>query len=248
MDYQVQLDVFEGPLDLLLHLIGQEKLDIHDIEIAVITQQYLDYLATMQEFDLEITGDFLVMAATLLQLKADALLPMPGKQSEDDEEDAIYSREDLVRRLLILSQYKDAAGWLNRQAKASGLSWTRPFSTLGPPGPNLYENPIGKATVLNLALALREALTSKREREQIHEIQAKEVNIEVKIDQIISLIQRRSQATFHSLLGSAPTRTEVIVIFLAVLELARLGKVQVEQKVLLGPIAIKATKFLEKSV
>src|SRR5690554_6225869 len=100
MSYHVQLDVFDGPLELLLHLLEQDKLDIRDIEISRITQQYLDYLATMREYDLEVAGDFLVMAATLLQIKVGALLPEAETELDAEAQDVIYSRDELIRRLL----------------------------------------------------------------------------------------------------------------------------------------------------
>lgn len=238
MDYRVHLDVFEGPLDLLLHLLDQEKLDIHDIEIASITQQYLDYLATMHDYDLEVTGDFLVMAATLLQIKAGALLPDAKAGSLEEDVDAIYSRDDLIRRLLVYRQYRDIADEFREMAQMRLQILPRPFPSLGPPGPSLYTNPIGNATVQDLAKALSNAMTSWREREQVQQIQRREIDLGVRIGQIRLFVEAHPRIVFDDLLGSRPTRTDIIFTFLAVLELVRQGRVKVRQRDILGPITI----------
>ncbi|NMB24419.1 MAG: segregation/condensation protein A [Firmicutes bacterium] len=238
MDYCVHLDVFEGPLDLLLHLLDQERLDIHDIEIASITQQYLDYLATMHDYDLEVTGDFLVMAATLLQIKAGALLPDVKPDNLEDDGDTIYSRDDLIRRLLVYRQFRDMADEFRQMAEIRLQALPRPFSSLGLRGPSLYTNPIGNATVQDLAKALGNALGSWREREQVRQIQRREIDLGVRIGQIRLFVQEHSRIAFDDLLGSRPSRTEIIFTFLAVLELVRQGAVKVRQRDISGPITI----------
>ena len=246
MDYRVHLDVFEGPLDLLLHLLDQEKLDIHDIEISSITQQYLDYLATMQEHDLEVAGDFLVMAATLLQIKVGALLPEVKTESTEDDEDAIHSRDDLILRLLVYRQYRDAADYLRQIGQRRHQVLPRPFSSLGQPGPSLYTNPIGEATVQDLVSALVSALVSWRDREQVQQIRRREIDLSVRIGEIRLLVQRYAWVAFSDLLGTGPSRMDIVFTFLAVLELVRQGAIVLQQDGIYGPITIASDQPKEE--
>lgn len=239
---RVHLDVFEGPLELLLHLLEQDKLDIRDIEISRITQQYLDYLATMQEHDLEVAGDFLVMAATLLQIKTGALLPGIGAEDEMDGDDVIYSRDELIRRLLVYRHFREAAGYLKELAQERVHVLPRPFSTLGGEGPVLYTNPTGEATVQDLVTALANALVSWRARERVQQIRRREIDLSAKIGQIAVIVQRYSKVSFDDLLGMQPTKADVIYTFLAVLELVRQGAIAVRQDGISKPITIKSVK------
>jgi len=237
MSYHVHLDVFEGPLELLLHFLEEEKLDIRDIEVSRITQQYLDYLATMREHDLEVAGDFLVMAATLLQIKASALLPEPKVESEAEQEQ-IYSRDELIRRLLVYRQFREAGGYLDNLAKVRLAAWPRPFPTLGAKGPVQYTNPIGDTTVPDLAITLANVLANWRTREQVHQIKRQEIDLGVKIGEVAVLIKSHSRLLFDDLLGMQPTKTDIVYTFLAVLELVRQGAIILRQGELYGPIAI----------
>lgn len=237
MSYHVHLDVFEGPLELLLHFLEEEKLDIRDIEISRITQQYLDYLATMREHDLEVAGDFLVMAATLLQIKAGALLPEARVESEE-EQDHIYSRDELIRRLLVYRQFREAARYLENLGKERLKILPRPFPTLGQKGPIHYTNPIGEATVPDLAITLVNVLANWRTRERVHQIKRQEIDLGVKIGEVAVLVQSHSRLLFDDLLGRQPTKADVVYTFLAVLELVRQGTIILHQGELCGPIAI----------
>lgn len=237
MSYHVHLDVFDGPLELLLHFLEEEKLDIRDIEISRITQQYLDYLATMREHDLEVAGDFLVMAATLLQIKAGALLPEARVESEE-EQDQIHSRDELIRRLLVYRQFREAAGHLGNLAKARLAAWPRPFPSLGEKGPIHYTNPIGHTTVPDLAITLTNVLANWRTREQVHRIKRQRIDLGVKIGEVAVLVQSHSPVLFDDLLGMQPTKTDIVYTFLAVLELVRQGTIILRQGELCGPIAI----------
>ena len=198
MSYHVHLDVFEGPLELLLHFLEDEKLDIRDIEISRITQQYLDYLATMREHDLEVAGDFLVMAATLLQIKAGALLPETRVESEE-EQDPIYSRDELIQRLLTYRKFRETARYLENLAKERLQVLPRPFSNLGQKGPVYYTNPIGDATVPDLAVTLANVLVNWRTREQVHQIKRQEIDLDVKIGEVAVLVQSYPRLLFDDL-------------------------------------------------
>jgi len=242
MNYRVQLDVFEGPLELLLHLLEQEELDIRDIEISRITQQYLEYLATMQEHDLEVAGDFLVMAATLLQIKAEALLPEIRVENETDEQDTTYSRDELVRRLLIYREFREAARNLGEIAQERQRVLPRPFSSLGQAGPTVFTNPTGDATVQDLAVALSNVLISWRAREEVQQIKRRKIDLGVRIGEVALLVQKRSRVFFDDLLGMEPTKTDIVYTFLAVLELVRQGAIVVYQDDIGEPIAIRTVK------
>jgi len=246
MDYRVHLDVFEGPLDLLLHLLDQEKLDIWDIEISRITEQYLVYLATMQEHDLEVAGDFLVMAATLLQIKARALLP-EDEEAVDEADDGLYSRDELIRRLITYRQYREVAERLKHMAEERLSVLPRPFSSLGETGPIKYTNPIGNATVQDLTSALVNALTNWTVRKQVQTIKGREINLQERIGEIALVAQRHSPMFFGDLLDRKSTRTDVVFTFLAVLELVRQGIIVVRQEKIFGPIIVKSQLPKEES-
>lgn len=126
MEYKVQLEFFEGPLDLLLHLIKKEEVDIYDIPVAKITEQYLEYIHSIQKLDLEVTSEFLVMAATLISIKSNMLLPQTKKE---EEEDGLDPREELVRHLIEYQKYKEAAQELKRRANIQENYLTRPVDT-----------------------------------------------------------------------------------------------------------------------
>ena len=126
---RILLPLFEGPLDLLLYLIKREKIDIHDIPIAPITRQYMEYLDVMQELSLDVAGEFMVMAATLIHIKSKMLVPIEPTEAEGDEE-YVDPREELVRRLLEFQRYKEAAGVLHQQAQIRAAQWTRPDTVL----------------------------------------------------------------------------------------------------------------------
>ncbi len=242
MSYRVQLDVFDGPLELLLHLLEQEKLDIRDIEISRITRQYLDYLATMQEYDLEVAGDFLVMAATLLQIKVGALLPDAETELETEDQEIIYSRDELIRRLLVYRQFREAARQLADLARIRRQVYPRPISLLGPKGPLVYTNPVGDATVQDLASIYANTLLNWQAREEVRQIKRRAIDLNAKIGEVALLVQKHSRLMFDELLGRQPTKTDVVYTFLAVLELVKQGIVRVSQSGIDGPIIISFDK------
>lgn len=242
MSYRVKLDIFDGPLELLLHLLEQEKLDIRDIEISRITQQYLEYLATMQEYDLEVAGEFLVMAATLLQIKVGALLPDAETESELEDQEIIYSRDELIRRLLVYRQFREAARQLGDLAHMRRQVYPRPISLLGPKGPLVYTNPTGDATVQDLASTYANTLLNWQAREEVRQVKRRAVDLNTKIGEVALLVQKYSQLMFAELLGRQPTKTDIVYTFLAVLELVKQGIVRVHQSTIDEPIIISFDK------
>lgn len=246
--YPVTLPVFEGPLDLLLYLIRRQELDIYDIPIAKITEQFLDYLAMLGALDIELAADFLVMAATLMEIKSRMLLPRPPALVEEDEEEE-DPRAELVRRLLEYQQYKSAAQDLHRRVDEQTRVLARPdiVPRLGLPGqdPVLSGNPDG----FSLWQALQEVLLRIESMGPVtREVARAKVTIRQQILHILNLLDASpagisfSALIFYPERDTTPTRLEVIITFLALLELMRLHRVSVEQTALFGDIVLRAVQ------
>ena len=224
--YSVRLDAFEGPLDLLLHLIRKNELDIYDIPIAVITRQYLDYIKLLKDLNLEVAGDFLLMATTLLHIKSRMLLPQNGEEQGEEEE--ADPREELIRRLLEYQQYKDAGQVLGARALLGREVFTRVC-----PDPELAalqaeEGPL-EVSLFDLVDAFRTLLT-RIPAESFHDVAPAETfSIADCINEILSLLQERDTVRFDELVAEDLTRERMIVTFLAVLELCRLKLIRIFQ-------------------
>ncbi|MTI79361.1 MAG: segregation/condensation protein A [Firmicutes bacterium] len=243
MAYTVRLPVFEGPMDLLLHLIEKNQVNIQDIPIASITEQYLEYLNTMKELDLEITSEFLVMASTLLAIKARTLLP---KQRETDEEDNDEQgpdpREELVKRLLEYKKYKEAAGFLKERQQVHGKIYTRPNSM------DMYQSlmtvpePLAGVDMPILLEALQKVL-NRATKVEPPKVKAVEIRVQDKIAQVTRrLVLYPKGMPFTSAFGKDASRAEIVVTFLAVLELLRVGQVELVQNYRFKEIIILPAK------
>lgn len=240
----IKLQVFEGPLDLLLHLIDKNKINIYDIPIVSITEQYLQYLRSMQELNMDIMSEFLVMAATLIQIKAKMLLPKEEKEEEEEEGDP---REELVKRLLEYKMYQYAAEELKElQVDASKMLYKQPTI---PKEVLVYEEPIDlKELVDGLTLTkLHEIFQSvmKRQKEKIDPIRSRfgkiekeEISVEEKMETIRELMRGLSRIRFRALLEVQASKVQVVVTFLAILELMKMGALIVRQEQLFGDIIL----------
>ncbi len=231
--YQIHLPVFDGPFDLLLHLIREEQVDIYDIPIARITDQYLEYLARMEELDLDIASEFLVMAATLLTIKARMLLPRPQTE-EGEEEDA---RAELVHDLLEYMRFKEAAAQMSQLRETSSRLIRRPNEQ------ELYvnlfseENPLSGKTLSDLQAAFDKVLEKAAKKETVFSIQREQVTLRDKLDQLFSLITGREQGVrFSDAFTGCVSRMELVVTFLALLELIRQRVIRVSQDNQFGEI------------
>lgn len=234
---RVHLHNFDGPLDLLLFLIKQRELDIYDIPIAEVTAQYLEYLADIETVDLDLASDFLVMAATLLEIKAKMLLPKPPKAVEPVEEEAGPDpRAELVERLLEYSRFKGASGFLRDLEAEQGARFFRPAVE---PGERKDEALLLKGVTLqDLMEAFRELL--REEEENWQEVPRQEIPLREKIREINwRLIRARDGITFRELVSRGISRLEVVVTFLALLELIRTRRVLVSQDSVFGDILIR---------
>lgn len=245
----VKLQVFEGPLDLLLHLIDKNKVDIYDIPIVEITDQYLTYIRQMEAQDMNVMSEFLVMAATLLDIKCRMLLPK--EVNEDGEEED--PRAELVSKLLEYKMYKYMSYELKDRQMDAQKTWFKE-ATL-PPEVNDYRQPLDYKTLLGdvnlsrLQEIFRETL--KRQKEKIDpvrstfgRIEKDEVNMEEKVSQVEACLRQKGRVAFRALLEKQDSKMEIIVTFLIVLELMKTGEILIEQETTFGEIYITAQEGL----
>jgi segregation and condensation protein A len=232
-DYPVRLLNFEGPLDLLLHLIKKHEVNVYDIPVALITRQYLEYLNLMQEMNLEVAGEFLVMAATLIHVKSRMLLPRPDPAQEDPEEDP---RDALVRRLVEHQKFKAAAELLHDREIQRSAMWPRAD---GPVAEVVGEAPEPEVEVdlYSLMAAFRQVLERARARPKVI-LPAEQMPIETRIEQLLARLSETEACGFEDLFADVQTRAGMIVTFLALLEMIRLKTVRVFQQGNFGPIRV----------
>ncbi len=221
--YTVRLETFEGPLDLLLHLIRKNELDIMDIPIALITEQYLEYMKLMKELNLDVAGDYLLMASTLLHIKSKMLLPVSALEEEEGGEDP---RAELVRRLLEYQKFREAAGELDRRP----LKGRDIFVRAVPPDPQEpQEEGKMEVSLFDLLEAFRQVLARVR-TETFHEVMLEPITVEQRVQEILSLLQREKRSiAFHTLFTERVSRRMIVVTFLAILELVKMKQIRLYQ-------------------
>lgn len=225
MAYKIKLDIFEGPLDLLLHLIKKHEVDIYDIPISEITEQYLGYLEMMKEMNLDFAGEFLVMAATLVHIKSKMLLPVEEGDGEDEEEGP-DPREELVRRLLEYQRYKEAAEELTTRKMLGRDVFARGTE---PPVEGLEEGAgFVNVGVFDLMEAFK-GILARAPKETRFELTSERFKIADKINHVLETLGSGGSAPFVSLFPEDATRGEIIVTFLAILELAKLTMIKIRQ-------------------
>ncbi|MGI6037862.1 MAG: segregation and condensation protein A [Limnochordia bacterium] len=224
MDYQVELPVYQGPFDLLIDLIKREKVSIWDIPISTITDQYIASLARMEQLDLGVAAEFLVMAATLLQMKAQSLLPRPP--SDESQGEGPDPREELSRRLAEYSAYKGAAERMALLEEAAGQRHFRPQRPWQ--GPICYLQPVGETTAEDLAQLAGQLLHDLRERERVREVVRVSIDLPARMQEIIAELKRLGRLPFRQLLRRS-TRREQVTTLMALLELSKDGEVILNQ-------------------
>jgi segregation and condensation protein A len=246
--YRVELDVFEGPLDLLLHLIQKHELDIFDIPISFVTKKYLEYLDWMGKLQIDVASEYLVMAATLAYIKSRMLLPDDPGEGEDEEGIEIEDpRAELVRRLLEYQKYRDAAAQLGGRAILDRDVFTRGDGEAAPSDPA----PFAPVSVFKLFEAFDDVL--RRAKQTIdHEVMFERISIAERMVELTELLHDRGRMRFEEFFevgssgghegGEPPTTFSLVITFLAMLEMARLGVAQVTQEGALGDLVVEFAK------
>ena len=223
--YKVDLAVFQGPMDLLLFLIKKEEVDIDEIPVSKITQQYLQYIEMMQTLNLEIAGDYILMAATLIRIKTKLLLPR-----DEDNPDEVDPREELVMALMEYKKYKEAGDILKEKALLEERNYVPPSPVEKIKGRIDFEPATG---LFDLLQAFKEVLESRSE-ETLHEVIPEEISIEDRIRFVLKTLRDKEFATFTELFADIPRKIVAVVTFIALLELARAKRVSMHQS---GPFA-----------
>lgn len=228
--YQVKLDAFEGPLDLLLHLIKQYEVDIYDIPVATITEQYVQYIHTLQRLELNIASEYLVMAATLIALKSQMLLPNKPENTQNDDEYMEDPRAELMQRLIEYRKYKEAAETLKEKEMESNEIFTRE--------PILFDYSAMKQPMLNDDTSIYDmlgALNKLFERKKWSEpldtkIRKMDISIEQRMDEVLETVNKSTQGISFYNLFVYQSRAHIVVTFMAILELMKTNKVYCEQR------------------
>jgi segregation and condensation protein A len=232
--YKIKLQNFEGPLDLLLFLIRKNEVDIYDIPIALITRQYLETIELLQQLDLDIAGEFIVMAATLMRIKSQMLIPRPVTE---EDEDSVDPRQELINRLLEYRKFKEIAYTLAEKE--------RYFRTLQPKAPQEFHFPDipaeqmapGNVTIFDLLSAFNQALRRFKERPQ-HQVIVEQVSVEEQIEYVRTFLQAQEKTTFLQLVQPLRSKMRLLATFLAILEMIKLHEIIVKQPKTFGEIWI----------
>ena len=223
----VKLDVFEGPIDLLLYLIQKDEIDIYDIPISRITDQYLRYLEMMRMLNLNFAGEFLAMAATLLYIKSKTLLP-PEERPEEDEEPVEDPRVELVRQLVEYKQFKEVAQDLQEMESQHRSTFHR--RDTGVPLSEALERPLSDVSIFDLLSAFSEALERAASEGTSHEVEEDEATVADQMEMIMGRLRKKKELFFHALFPQGATRMVIVATFLALLELIRLRRVAAVQE------------------
>ncbi|PYL17004.1 MAG: chromosome segregation protein ScpA, partial [Verrucomicrobia bacterium] len=233
---KVKLEVFEGPLDLLLYLIKRDEIDIYDISIERITRQYLEYLQAFKELKIDIAGEFVVMAANLIYLKSRSLLPLDQQPPEEDAEED-DPRWDLIRQLIEYKKFKEAAAQLHDRALEQERIFTRDGGSATISGVPL---PLHEVGIFQLIHAFQEVIKRVEAQEDLQEIFGERFSVSDKIEKILERVGDGAPVRFSELFGQIVSRVEIVVTFLALLELIRLNQVRAMQRKMFDEIEIAA--------
>lgn len=234
MTYNVKIDVFDGPFDLLLHLVRVHEMDIYDISISGITRQYLEYIQQMQEMDLEVAGDFLVMAATLIQIKSRTLMPLtPEEEAEEDEEEIdgeladIHDAQDLMRRLIEYREFKELAVKLSdREEEQLRLFYRNTVL------PRIEDEKDAEDEIredINLLFSAFARVLQFADGQPTHHIQEEEYHVEDKIEYLDKQIEEHRRVDVSSLIDRCTNKQELLTLFLAMLEICKMRRARVWQ-------------------
>jgi segregation and condensation protein A len=240
--YRVHIEEFEGPLDLLLHLIKKNEVDIYNIPIAAITRQYLEYMELLKELNLDIAGEFLVMAATLLQIKSRMLLPLTPEEEEAEVEDP---RAELVRRLLEYQRYRDASYQLSSRNLLGREVFARKFDA-SETGESPQKDEPPDVELFELIEAFRRVM-ARVSVETFHDVVTDGISIADRISEVLTLLHGGKTISFDSLFFDGMTRDLLVVTFLSMLELCKLKLIRITQAESLGSIWLTSTSEVNEA-
>lgn len=232
-DYKVSLEIFEGPLDLLLYLVKKEEVDIHEVEIVKVIDQYLEYIELFKMLDLDVAGEFIVMASTLMYIKSKMLLPPEERPVDEEEEED--PRLELIKQLVEYKKFKEAAQQLGQKAQLELDYFSREKGGAPPVEPG--SKPI-ESTIFDLISAFSQVLSRVKEQDDLREVFEETFTVGDKIKAILDAFQEVSELRFTELFRDMTTRPEVVVTFLAVLELIRLKKIIATQDESFGEVIV----------
>jgi segregation and condensation protein A len=235
-EYKVKFEVFEGPLDLLLYLIRKEEVDIYEVNLTKLATQFIEYIDLMRMLDLDIAGEFLVMASTLMYIKSKELLPVDQQVLVEDEDEGEDPRWELIRQLVEYKKFKDAAARLQQLETIQENTYPRLA-----PRPDLQLEPVKtkpEVSLFDLVNAVNSILKRVGQREDLREIFEERFTVSEKIEHLLNLVTQGPMVRFSTLFAEARTRSEVVVTFLALLELIRLKQLAVIQSEQFGEIEI----------
>jgi len=216
--YRVQLKNFEGPLDLLLFFIKRDELDIYDIPISYITNQFLEYLNLMEELDLEVASEFILMASMLMSIKAKMMLPQEESDEKLDEHDPRY---ELVQRLLEYKRYKEMAGKMENLSEEAQKSYFRGNYEADQVKKQASGEALKNVTMFDLMAAFKKVLSDIKKQEAIHRVEKIEYTIEEQAEYVLDCLQRRGRTSFRAMCRELGNRIEIVVTFLAILEMLK---------------------------
>lgn len=239
-EYQVKLELFEGPLDLLLYLVNKAEVNIVDISVSEITEQYLQYLDLMRELNINVAAEYLHMAATLIRLKTRELLPDQPSEENEIGEDGIYNREQLIAQLLEYKKFKEAALTLRAYESEHFGAYPRGLPEQIEVSKEGDEIDLGNISIFDLLSAFKRVLDrAKKEEEQLLEITTDIITIDEKIDKILSILsENQDEVPFEELFKDDRRKISIVVTFMALLELVKMGEITFRQEELFGPIYV----------
>lgn len=235
MQYKVKLEAFEGPLDLLLFLIKKSEVDVYDIPVADITRQYLEYIEIIKLLDIEAASDFILMAATLMRIKAQMLLPKPEVEDVDEIEDP---RNELVYRLLEYKRFKDIAIGLADREKEARQSFPRGHFKFEHHSPDEHLLANSDITLFDLVSAFKKVAETRR-NVTIHRVEELDVSLEEQIQMVLKVVEKKGEIEFTQLFAKNQEKVVMIVTFIAILELIKQKKIKAVQTTTFGQIILK---------
>lgn len=241
MTMHYKLESFEGPLDLLLHLIDKSEIDIHEVSISEITDQYMDYLNAMKELELELTSEFLVMAATLLAIKSNQLLPKPPVFEdfyEEWQDDGLDPRDELIQKLVEYRKFKQIAEQLREKELERSLIYSREPDDMTPYMKEEIVNPLEGLHISDLIAAFQRALRRAARRNIVATVQRDEISVKDRIRDIVEVLKQFETVRFSRLIRENMNKHEVVVTFLAILELMKMKHIRCFQHQLFDDIVI----------